>query len=178
MSSADTGLSPRVRGSPGIERADHLGAGSIPACAGEPVFKCCPVPRFRVYPRVCGGARGSDDRPIALTGLSPRVRGSLVLSVDRQRNQGSIPACAGEPSRKRTGISWHRVYPRVCGGALTQTDRHFLAPGLSPRVRGSHRHNTRRVALSGSIPACAGEPSSQYPASCLERVYPRVCGGA
>ena len=30
---------------------------------------------------------------------------------------------------------------------------------------------------SGSIPACAGEPSSCLPVGNFNRVYPRVCGG-
>ena len=30
---------------------------------------------------------------------------------------------------------------------------------------------------SGSIPACAGEPRIRLLSSCIERVYPRVCGG-
>ena len=50
-----TGLSPRVRGNPIPATAALIAAGSIPACAGEPVgVKGIPHCR-RVYPRVCGG---------------------------------------------------------------------------------------------------------------------------
>jgi len=35
-----------------------------------------------------------------------------------------------------------------------------------------------RLALSGSIPACAGEPMSGCSSPRRQRVYPRVCGGA
>ena len=53
------GLSPRVRGNPAgrVVRA-HL-RGSIPACAGEPASGGAYSYQEMVYPRVCGGTRGS-----------------------------------------------------------------------------------------------------------------------
>ncbi len=51
--------------------------------------------------------------------------------------QGSIPACAGEPTAEiaKRGHSW--VYPRVCGGTgAAGSDKCYLV-GLSPRVRGN-----------------------------------------
>ena len=49
------GLSPRVRGNRDWRDADVDRAGSIPACAGEPLLaSAIPAPRG-VYPRVCGG---------------------------------------------------------------------------------------------------------------------------
>ena len=50
-----SGLSPRVRGNRGVPRPRDAGAGSIPACAGEPVPRRTFPERLRVYPRVCGG---------------------------------------------------------------------------------------------------------------------------
>ena len=52
---SDRGLSPRVRGN--LERLHDLGvgAGSIPACAGEPAPHGTRRYQDRVYPRVCGG---------------------------------------------------------------------------------------------------------------------------
>ena len=152
------GLSPRVRGSLGRSIGRHHTLGSIPACAGEPPEARLPTSLHRVYPRVCGGARGARR-----TGL-PWVR--------------SIPACAGEPppaARHRRG---HGVYPRVCGGAV---GRHSPPPkrwGLSPRVRGSLPRRPRVEVGPGSIPACAGEPTRSRPCGGPRRVYPRVCGGS
>ena len=91
------GLSPRVRGS----RPRHLRAGgeqgSIPACAGEPSSRRAGLRQARVYPRVCGGAVPSGWTAQTETGLSPRVRGSLVHHGEHGSPIGSIPACAGEP---------------------------------------------------------------------------------
>ena len=75
-SSKESGLSPRVRGSP-------VGAGkpvcilrSIPACAGEPSSYSAILSMITVYPRVCGGASSPVYRSARGSGLSPRVRGS------------------------------------------------------------------------------------------------------
>ena len=97
------------------------------------------------------------------------------------------------------GGKWREwVYPRVCGGtpALDFCTRRYM--GLSPRVRGNQAHEGLGAGQSGSIPACAGEPTdvgkdearltglsprvrgNQQPADYLGRFFrsiPRVCGG-
>ena len=70
-----------------------------------------------------------------------------------------------------------RVYPRVCGGTPSTLINLSYHHGLSPRVRGNHGSVLRDHSITGSIPACAGEPHSM-PAPAQEGgVYPRVCGG-
>ena len=49
--------------------------------------------------------------------------------------------------------------------------------GLSPRVRGNPLLPGNIVLRSGSIPACAGEPSTSRGRTARSTVYPRVCGG-
>ena len=49
--------------------------------------------------------------------------------------------------------------------------------GLSPRVRGNPETARGRAFIGGSIPACAGEPSTIFPYQTPIWVYPRVCGG-
>ena len=92
-----TGLSPRVRGNPAQSAGASLRTRSIPACAGEPNSIRPNTAISRVYPRVCGGTLVSHQRSPADGGLSPRVRGNLVQSGPIQVDEGSIPACAGEP---------------------------------------------------------------------------------
>ena len=94
--------------------------------------------------------RGAD-------GLSPRVRGNLIQIKAKFLAPGSIPACAGEP-RPEAGIPVsQQVYPRVCGGTVSDDQPWMMWPGLSPRVRGNPRRYPRPDLLT--------------------RVYPRVCGG-
>ena len=72
-------------------------AGSIPACAGEPLIFIAHSPCARVYPRVCGGTSKYMNDTMELLGLSPRVRGNRFAPVSDEPGIRSIPACAGEP---------------------------------------------------------------------------------
>ena len=172
-----TGLSPRVRGNLFLTEHLPVGAGSIPACAGEPVQGARRDVLGGVYPRVCGGTRNVSIPHTINRGLSPRVRGNLVHRPILCQRERSIPACAGEPSDDSIPFTTPRVYPRVCGGTPHGTRNTATDKGLSPRVRG----NLRRygVGSSGcrSIPACAGEPYQPLPRLADPTVYPRVCGG-
>ena len=131
------GLSPRVRGNRSRTRSPGLVQGSIPACAGEPLPYPLPDRQIEVYPRVCGGTNRSLRRRARRRGLSPRVRGNRIGVIAGPPDPGSIPACAGEPSRGWAPGSSGRVYPRVCGGTPAGADFRFGAGGLSPRVRGN-----------------------------------------
>ena len=150
---------------------------SIPACAGEPLSLASSALPGRVYPRVCGGTLWEYEGARGQIGLSPRVRGNRVQRRTAQVELRSIPACAGEPVCGFIGIHMGRVYPRVCGGTRHLRRRLPSAQGLSPRVRGNHPDQSDHVRYQGSIPACAGEPSSRRSRGGAGRVYPRVCGG-
>ncbi len=171
------GLSPRVRGNLLVRRGDAEKHGSIPACAGEPHCLGPEHRQRRVYPRVCGGTPEPPPTPLHATGLSPRVRGNLILAGPSGRLKRSIPACAGEPPPGRCSPRLLRVYPRVCGGTVPGAGEVGAGRGLSPRVRGNLGQACADAAATGSIPACAGEPSYYRVAHFWGRVYPRVCGG-
>ena len=193
------GLSPRVRGNPMTTTAANPKSGSIPACAGEPsaaaasaaarrsgsIPACAGEPTTNsamppppaVYPRVCGGTASCPARAAAVSGLSPRVRGNHYAGVYYAAQRRSIPACAGEPD-PGTGLAAARtVYPRVCGGTLSNWPTTPSARGLSPRVRGNRVGNPEQPDELGSIPACAGEPPAAARRQPCRPVYPRVCGG-
>ena len=91
--------------------------------------------------------------------------------------QGSIPACAGEPSPAGWRFALRRVYPRVCGGTGMLPYALRSNGGLSPRVRGNPFGRLRGDDTLGSIPACAGEPTVAVSGEVTMTVYPRVCGG-
>ena len=172
-----TGLSPRVRGNQPRSLMISVRQRSIPACAGEPSPAVAAGGGRTVYPRVCGGTPGFADILILHPGLSPRVRGNLVKGHLPERQWGSIPACAGEPTRRSCLRRPCRVYPRVCGGTPSASRWSPAGPGLSPRVRGNHGADVRRATARGSIPACAGEPRAACVYASRTWVYPRVCGG-
>ena len=151
--------------------------GSIPACAGEPTTEYVSRVGRWVYPRVCGGTSAQPHSVAHSKGLSPRVRGNLSITDPRTIRLGSIPACAGEPRTPGPSKTSYRVYPRVCGGTGITGYPRGRIQGLSPRVRGNRPDKSGKAFTTGSIPACAGEPSSDYAYALVGRVYPRVCGG-
>ena len=73
------GLSPRVRGNPRKRVGRQSPRRSIPARAGEPRLLAAWNGQVAVYPRACGGTARIIRRGRQLTGLSPRVRGNLVV---------------------------------------------------------------------------------------------------
>ena len=171
------GLSPRVRGNPHLNSGSAALGGSIPASAGEPCSTKSRRRARRVYPRECGGTfmglRGKAKRE----GLSPRVRGNRCYGEYLCFPWGSIPASAGEPATEAWAGPPSTVYPRECGGTPPSWWKRKRVSGLSPRVRGNHRRNVRRVRQHRSIPASAGEPKLPSLNSRLSQVYPRECGG-
>ena len=153
-----TGLSPRVRGNRSAEHPLHRCPGSIPARAGEPAIHIGPSSPPGVYPRACGGTQMFEADTIDLTGLSPRVRGNLVLGHVHHVVPGSIPARAGEPGDLGVQHGPRRVYPRACGGTRRSGCTTRPSPGLSPRVRGNRTPAHHCGERNRSIPARAGEP--------------------
>ena len=95
--------------------------------------------RAWVYPRVCGGTPIDFSPYPSLYGLSPRVRGNLTQLRAVAHDQGSIPACAGEPAAVSQCRRREQVYPRVCGGTCGGWGNQGRYGGLSPRVRGNQR---------------------------------------
>ena len=136
--------------------------GSIPACAGEPALVYERGNKKVVYPRVCGGTEVRATVRFDCEGLSPRVRGDPAVISWRAQSLGSIPACAGEPSKTSDVSRALRVYPRVCGGTANSNESTQETSGLSPRVRGNRLMYCFIPNLLRSIPACAGEPPPRH----------------
>ena len=107
---------------------------------------------------MCGGTSMCQVDCYWADGLSPRVRGNRPIARIEKRFDGSIPACAGEPTANLARTCGDKVYPRVCGGTSFVPRSRMRVMGLSPRVRGNPRQWLDRVYFERSIPACAGEP--------------------
>ena len=115
------GLSPRVRGNRNIYMCDTDSIGSIPACAGQPGGHVQRRRSQKVYPRVCGATSVSGWTISCGNGLSPRVRGNPAARSRLAHHRRSIPACAGQPTRRPLSSASSTVYPRVCGATSPRT---------------------------------------------------------
>ena len=172
------GLSPRTRGSQdGAARRDGV-RGPIPADAGEPPGWPAWCLQRGAYPRGRGGAVWTLFMCQPLTGLSPRTRGSRVVTLPGCRVVGPIPADAGEPRAPAAAGGPCRAYPRGRGGASCGYACCKVARGLSPRTRGSPEPPETVARSVGPIPADAGEPIVAPSFSYLVGAYPRGRGGA
>ena len=166
-----------MRGNLELGRRELQPAGSIPAHAGEPRARGCQAQAAPVYPRTCGGTVRFLRSVGGSTGLSPHMRGNLD-SLDGERPAlGSIPAHAGEPVRRSGCGSTETVYPRTCGGTKIDKTTRETRQGLSPHMRGNPSAVVLSQAVSGSIPAHAGEPLAGNRLAHKLQVYPRTCGG-
>ena len=89
---------------------------SIPAHAGEPETITLHFMDDRVYPRPRGGTSGERGLCHIRWGLSPPTRGNHEAHAFVDRDEGSIPAHAGEPVAHIADTPPERVYPRPRGG--------------------------------------------------------------
>ena len=110
------GLSPPTRGNHSVSVQPPSGFGSIPAHAGEPLGRTNEGNPQWVYPRPRGGTRPSGLRPPSYGGLSPPTRGNQSDACLSVRDNGSIPAHAGEPAPNAPRPLHSQVYPRPRGG--------------------------------------------------------------
>ena len=161
-----TGSSPRVRGTqkPATRRVGYTGI--IPACAGNTFLINIGDAYTRDHPRVCGEHRLIELFTKALTGSSPRVRGTHNIMAGKKTTTGIIPACAGNTVSKLSYGLAARDHPRVCGEHKVHERLRRCTPGSSPRVRGTRQVLQEVRWQVGIIPACAGNtlknPSSKY----------------
>ena len=89
------GLSPRLRGNL-LQRGQlAICGGSIPALAGEPQHLGDTRSLIRVYPRACGGTPSSRCRQNLPSGLSPRLRGTLLAARPDAVESGLSPRLRG-----------------------------------------------------------------------------------
>ena len=110
-------------------------------------------------------------------GLSPRGRGKQLNWICQAYYKGSIPAWAGETLSSPSPKPSIKVYPRVGGGNSSERACRIGSHGLSPRGRGKPSRRCQKRAISGSIPAWAGETVRTTLTASGATVYPRVGGG-
>ena len=156
----------RVRGNHGI----------IPAYAGNTCQSPCQNTSGRDHPRVCGEHPPGSRRPTAAAGSSPRMRGTLQRRHPGRRQNGIIPAYAGNTGSLFTSFLWFRDHPRVCGEHAVNNEHADTIEGSSPRMRGTLWRCMSWCLFPGIIPAYAGNTSSNRKASRATGDHPRVCG--
>ncbi len=170
------GSSPRARGTG--ERGGHGRAflRFIPACAGNRSCTRAAWPVATVHPRVRGEQVGAGPGKEAVTGSSPRARGTEPGVNLHGAEQRFIPACAGNSTQARQWLARFAVHPRVRGEQTHAFMAAMAEDGSSPRARGTETCLPLAVADARFIPACAGNRSPRPPPAAPAPVHPRVRG--
>ena len=148
----------------------------IPACAGNRCILGIPLVISPVHPRVCGEQQKPQPMLTAISGSSPRVRGTDDKIPNRNPLCRFIPACAGNRIAEAKGVYLKTVHPRVCGKQSRNPVEFSPENGSSPRVRGTGLWPISLSPQVRFIPACAGNRRSCSIVAGALAVHPRVCG--
>ena len=104
------------------------------------------------------------------------MRGTHLWRVTVHPVRGIIPAYAGNTRRPYECPARQTDHPRVCG------EHHFWSmvarsyEGSSPRMRGTHHADMDGRAITGIIPAYAGNTRHRLSGRDVPWDHPRVCG--
>ena len=112
----------------------------------------------------------------AVTGSSPRMRGTRLVPLGFSGGGGIIPAYAGNTMITLSGKSSNGDHPRVCGEHQKPTPATITVKGSSPRMRGTLSAAREVGVEAGIIPAYAGNTTCRKWRNTWMRDHPRVCG--
>ncbi len=104
------------------------------------------------------------------------MRGTPRGRVGGSRVRRFIPAYAGNTNAPATCRTRCPVHPRVCGEHQHSPIQLDLAPGSSPRMRGTLDYPQMLRTGRRFIPAYAGNTPAMSHHKLLNPVHPRVCG--
>ena len=153
-----SGLSPHARGNRCRSRSSGAEAGTIPACTGKPDESGVGGEQDGDYPRMHGETCGAPPPESSEKGLSPHARGNRLDLALVIGGQGTIPACTGKPTARRSPAFAWKDYPRMHGETIERCGALFDGEGLSPHARGNRYCALNQMVLVRTIPACTGKP--------------------
>ena len=104
------------------------------------------------------------------------MRGTELVSDGRLHRIGIIPAHAGNSRYFRSCRRCNRDHPRACGEQIESATAGIAFLGSSPRMRGTAASVIVASAVSGIIPAHAGNRRCHQCAIRASRDHPRACG--
>ena len=132
-----TGSSPRMRGTYLRHGTGFPGIRFIPADAGNIPIVVSMSTRHPVHPRGCGEHHGYERFINLITGSSPRMRGTLLITLVPLVALRFIPADAGNMTEKKQLNASLLVHPRGCGEHCSRSTAGLSMRGSSPRMRGT-----------------------------------------
>ena len=114
---------------------------------------------FSVHPHGCGEHTSTVKYSLLKIGSSPRVWGTLLISVALMRGFRFIPTGVGNTLLLTELWCYHAVHPHGCGEHLIITNNAPLFNGSSPRVWGTHPNYNVGAFPKRFIPTGVGNTS-------------------
>ena len=170
------GSSPRMRGTHARASPYTVAPGLIPTYAGNTEDEPGRTRMPRAHPHVCGEHACHSWLLRLLLGSSPRMRGTLLLTVLRVSSSGLIPTYAGNTAVARHLTPLAGAHPHVCGEHDSSPSRRVSFQGSSPRMRGTRRLGFRCWRCRGLIPTYAGNTRAGARKHGFSGAHPHVCG--
>ena len=170
------GSSPRMRGTHARASPYTVAPGLIPTYAGNTEDEPGRTRMPRAHPHVCGEHACHSWLLRLLLGSSPRMRGTLLLTVLRVSSSGLIPTYAGNTAVARHLTPLAGAHPHVCGEHQSPVINDGRGRGSSPRMRGTPLDVDYPDEGLGLIPTYAGNTTRGRAFSYLIRAHPHVCG--
>ena len=132
--------------------------------------------RVTDHPRACGERFDLTEPSVSIPGSSPRVRGTLVLSLGVLPDRRIIPARAGNANFLRACPTITTDHPRACGERNGDIPTDEQPNGSSPRVRGTLCLEPCPSSERRIIPARAGNAGARSARAGAGSDHPRACG--
>jgi len=129
-----------------------------------------------VHPRVHGELVSDGIISPAVTGSSPRTRGTLSLGLGEPRAIRFIPAYTGNSGLSSIPGKSRPVHPRVHGELVHSWQGAQIAFGSSPRTRGTRLNSGCPRGSRRFIPAYTGNSRPGSTSRPARTVHPRVHG--
>ena len=144
----------------------------IPTCVGNSHSKSQVESKQAVHPHVCGELFSPSFSITTSCGSSPRVWGTLSMSIIVDGLVRFIPTCVGNSCYAADSHIKLTVHPHVCGELPCKGSVKSSSLGSSPRVWGT-RYNHYQFWQEGRfIPTCVGNSRQK------SRVYREVHGSS
>ena len=152
----EPGSSPLARGTPSGWSGSTRARGLIPARAGNTWSQSSGVSSFGAHPRSRGEHVGFQVAHWPSSGSSPLARGTPSVLTSYSSSGWLIPARAGNTYGDQVGGKSDGAHPRSRGEHRGDTEERSGGGGSSPLARGTLSVAKSRAAVSGLIPARAG----------------------
>ena len=132
-----TGSSPRLWGTPVAAAADLDTERFIPTPVGNTLTGSTFSTLKTVHPHACGEHFANSPFSPRLNGSSPRLWGTLILSIECAPSGRFIPTPVGNTVPMSQNLFLGAVHPHACGEHLKTVASASNSSGSSPRLWGT-----------------------------------------